>query len=194
MDDVFDEAARTLLRRYREGLSANRYFSGEVLDAQWYVENMQYAADRVRQAIIKPHRLVTHVSHFGLGRPFTRVFFVERRVDVPFGWTRMKEPDRDVITVMPWWLAAFVLVRRYWPNWLFGRVLMPLGLWTLKEEGGFYVEGRFTCPMPIYRFVWCFLNDRDHFPIQFEPRFSDRPIASSPFNGLTPRQYNEARR
>lgn len=69
----------------------------------------------------------------------------------PFGWTYIKEQDRNAALLMPWWVAAFVIIRRDWQHFLFGRILMPMGLWVVDPDGGWYLgDGHPTLPM----FVW----------------------------------------
>lgn len=104
------------------------------------------------------------MSCFGLARQLDRLFFYDL-LRIPFGWRALKVPDRDAVEVMPLWLYWPVRLRRDRYHLVFG-TLMRLGLWAVKEEGGYYVDGYWTCPLPIKRALWCFLNDADRSPPQ----------------------------
>lgn len=81
----------------------------------------------------------------------------------PRGWRHLKVEYRNAVYELPLWL--------YWPIRLWQerwyRVcdpLIALGVFRVKEEGGYYSEGRFCLPPFLYRVWYCFRLDRDIAP------------------------------
>lgn len=61
----------------------------------------------------------------------------------PFGWVYWKDIDGQAVLLMPVWLYAIHWLRHN--RWeLHRRALIPLGFWSLKEEGGYYHEGQWN--------------------------------------------------
>lgn len=81
----------------------------------------------------------------------------------PRGWRHRKVETRNAVYELPLWL--------YWPvtlwderYWRICEPLIRLGVFRVKEEGGYYNEGRFCLPPWLHRLRWCFLHDTDSAP------------------------------
>lgn len=57
----------------------------------------------------------------------------------PFGWRYVREEGRNAVLLLPLWLYP-LWASRCWKWWVFGP-LSSIGFWSLKEEGGYWLEG-----------------------------------------------------
>lgn len=111
-------------------------------------------------------------SYHGLARErtlfrYTRPKVIEMQaLGLPWGWRTFKEPNRNAVHLMPAWLYWLVRLRHEW-RWPALERLTALGLLEFPYDGALYSEMRPTLPLWLRRFLWCFLNDRDHTPLGF---------------------------
>lgn len=94
------------------------------------------------------------------------------QASAPFGWCYVRELDRNAVLLMPRWLAWVHAVRGNWQWWVFGPLSM-WGFWDMKENGGYWLEGRWT---------WCWWHSRDRWLESLRARtdVTPRELMTSP--------------
>lgn len=72
---------------------------------------------------------------------FTHLKRIPALPPAPFGWRYIKEESRGTVLLMPVWLAWVHIALHSWQWWLF-EPLTRIGFWSMKEEAGYWLEGR----------------------------------------------------